>query len=98
MGFADNRYDMVLAMGFQADIADQHDLVVAIDFLERTAKDIGRVFLVALEEILPGAHHAIRGVDQAFPARVFPDKGNKRPNRLFRLVTRRDGLVRALLR
>ena len=63
-------------MGFDADIADNDDLVIAVDFLERASQDIGRIVVVAGKEVLPRSNNALWRVNQAFTVRVFADEGD----------------------
>src|SRR3546814_10341611 len=54
---ADDRRHVVLAVGFKADVAQQHHLVVAFDFLEGALQEVEGVHGVAFEELLVGLHH-----------------------------------------
>jgi hypothetical protein len=47
MNAADDRRDMVLAMGFESDIAQYHDLVVATHFFECPLQIFARIFKIA---------------------------------------------------
>src|SRR5260370_42509533 len=65
MGLADDRRHMVLAMGLEPDVLQHHHLVVALGLLEGTLQELDGIGLVALKELLEGAHHAARGRAQA---------------------------------
>lgn len=71
---------MVLAMALDADVAQQHHLVIAIGFFEGAAQDFLGIFAIAGEELLIGPHDARRCVDQPFPVRIIAGPAQQRAN------------------
>jgi hypothetical protein len=57
---------MMLAVRLEWDVLEQHNLVVAADFMENTREVIGRIFEVALAIFLPRARNALGRIEQAF--------------------------------
>ena len=57
MCHTNDRHHMMLAMAFNADLAQHHHVVIAFDFFENTRQEGSRVF-VALSRILPCADDA----------------------------------------
>ena len=55
MGAADDRRQMMLAMGFEADVLQDHHVVIAFDFLEGAREIFFRVLAIAGEPVLEGA-------------------------------------------
>ena len=65
---ADEGHHVVLAMGEEGDVADEHDVVVAADLLEGAAQRIFRPLVVAGVELAVGIGDAARRVDE--PSRL----------------------------
>src|SRR6185437_2821329 len=86
VGTADDRAEMVLAMAFDADVAQQHDLVVAVGLLEGAFQNGDRVFLVAGEELGERAHHAAGRVEQALALGVVAGPAQQHAHGDFRLL------------
>ena len=74
VGAPDDRHHVVLAIALQPDVAQQHDLVVAVGLLERALEQGRRIDVVAGEELLVGTHHPRRA------CRADPrGRGRRRP-------------------
>src|SRR6516164_8022567 len=56
MRAADDGSQMMLAVGLEADVAKQHDLIIVCDLLERALQIIARILVVTGEPLLVGAH------------------------------------------
>ena len=70
IGDADDRRHVMLAMGFETDIAQQHDILIAFDLVEGALENILGVQLVAAEILFEGADHAGRRVVQALASGI----------------------------
>jgi hypothetical protein len=57
---------MMLAVRREADVAQQHDLVVAADLLEGPLQVLARIIEIACEPLLVGARDAPWRSDQGF--------------------------------
>ena len=88
MDLADDRHHVVLAMRFEADVAQHHDLVVALDLLEGPLQHVARILIVAGEEFLVGAHDAIGRADQTFAVGIVAGPADQRADRLFGFLAR----------
>jgi hypothetical protein len=75
----------MLAMAFEADVAQHDHFVVAFDFLESLFQDFHRILSVAGEKLLERAGHARRGFDQAIAFGVLPRPADDRSHRSFDL-------------
>ena len=64
----DDRRHVVLAKGFEGDVAKHDHLVVALDFLESPAEVIARIDGISGEPIAVGVDHALRRVPQTLRA------------------------------
>ena len=84
MGLADDRRQMMLAVGLEADVAQHHHLVIAVGLLEGAREDQHRVVPIAREVLLIGPHHPLGRADQPFPVRIVPGPEDQGPDRLFR--------------
>src|SRR5262249_10215220 len=71
VGAAADRRHVVFAVAFELDVAQHDHLVVAFHFLEGAAQVLGRVFVIALEPVRIGLHHALGRVEQAFALRIL---------------------------
>jgi len=80
---------VVLAIGFEADVAQHHDLVVALHLFEGALQDLGRVVLVAGKELLVGAHDAVRCAEQALAIGIVARPAQQDADRFLRLLARR---------
>src|SRR3546814_15945150 len=75
---ADDRRQMMFAVGLKRDVLQQDDLVVAAHFFEGAAEMDGRIFSVALRIFLPGARDPRRSIKQAFTFRNIAGPANER--------------------
>ena len=66
MNAADDRRDVMLAMGFEPDVAQQDHLVVTGDFLEGAVKIFARILEIAGKPFFVGANNARRRAAKAF--------------------------------
>lgn len=76
---------MVLAVRFEADVAQDDHLVIGGRLLECGGKQGDRVLAVSGEDLLIGAHHALRCAFQPFAIRVVARPFDQRADRRFRL-------------
>ena len=67
----------------------QHEVVVLAGFRERALERLGRAFAVAAEQLLVGADHALRRIEQALAGGIVADIGDQRAHRGFGLLARR---------
>src|SRR5579884_4336450 len=70
MDAADDRREVMFAMRFKTNVAQDHDLVVAADLLEGALEIIPRIVVIAGKPFLIGAHDTRRRGSQAFAVRV----------------------------
>ena len=89
MGAPDDGHHVMLAMGFEADVAQHHHLVIAVGFLEGALQEGDRIDFVSGEELLIGACHPPRGAEQALAIGVVAGPADQRAHRLERLLARR---------
>src|SRR4051812_39629562 len=75
---ADDRRHVVLAMGFEADIAQHDNLVIPVDLLEGALKEGLRVFPVAAEPLLIGARDPRRGCGKPLAGRIIARPADQR--------------------
>ncbi len=73
---------MVLAIGFETDVAQHDNLVVALDLLEGPAQGFARILVVTREEFLVGAHDAIGRAHQTFTVGIVAGPANERAHRV----------------
>ena len=85
----DDRHHVVLAVALQADVAQQHDLVVAVGLLEGAFEQRDRIDVVAVEELLIGPGDAGRGIDQSLARRVVAGPAQQGADGLFGLLAGR---------
>ena len=85
MRLAQDGNDVVLAVRFEADVAQDDHLVVGGGLLERRRKQRDRIFVVSGEELLIGPHHAPGRACEAFAVGVVARPFDQRPHRRFRL-------------
>ena len=78
---ADDRRHVVLAVRLERDVLQQHDLVIAADFLEGAAKMLRGIFLIAARIFPPRARDAPRRIEQAFAVGVVAGPADQRPDR-----------------
>src|SRR5271170_6185809 len=89
MHAADDRRDMVLAMGFEADVAQHHDLVVAAGLLEGALEIFARIVVIAGKPFLVGAHDAPRRGAKPFAAGIVAGPADQRAHGILGLRARR---------
>jgi hypothetical protein len=70
MDLADERHHVVLAMGRERDVADEDDVVIALDLLEGAVERLRRILVVAGIELLIRADHAVGRACQPFAGGV----------------------------
>src|SRR6202049_1437637 len=96
MHAADDRRDVMLAMGLEADIAQHHDLVVAAGLLEGALEIFARIVVVAGEPFLVGARYARRRGAQPLAVGIVAGPADQRTDRGLGLGARRPGRPRRL--
>ena len=89
MNAADDRCDVMLAVRFEPDVAQQDHFIVASDFLEGAVKIFAGIFEVAGKPFFVGANNAGRRATQAFPVRVIPGPLDERSHSSFGRCSRR---------
>ena len=72
MGKSGDRRQMMLAKGFERDVAQRDDLIIAAGFIKRPPQQRFRVFAIALEPLLVGPRHPPRRVPQTLAIRIIP--------------------------
>src|SRR5437763_5683978 len=72
MHAADDWCDMVLAMGFKPNVAQQHDLVIARYLFEGPLQILLRVLEIAREPFFVRPHHARRRPNETLALRIVP--------------------------
>src|SRR6516162_5494456 len=78
MGLASERHNMVLAVGAEADIAHQHEIVVFSNLAEGTVEHLCRTFMVAAKELVVGIDHAPGRLDQTLAVRIIARVSDQR--------------------
>src|SRR5260370_20638832 len=86
---ADDRREVRLAMGLEADVAQPHDLVIAAGLLEGALEVFARVVVVAGEPFLVGARHARRGGAKPLAVGVVAGPADQGADRALGLGARR---------
>src|SRR5580704_13007001 len=61
MGLAVKRHHVMLAMGGEADVADQHEIVIGLGLAEGADERLGRHFAVAAIKLVQGCDHTFGG-------------------------------------
>jgi len=89
VGAADDRRHVVLAVRLEADVAQQHHLIVALDLLEGALQQIDRIHRVALEEFFGGFHHALWRAGEPLARRIVTGPADQRFHRPQRFVAGR---------
>ena len=84
VGFADDRYHVVLAVALEADVLQDYHLVVPLHFFKRALEKVDRVLPVACEKFLIRASDTIRRVDQSLSLGVIPRPLDQRADGVFR--------------
>src|SRR5215510_4214900 len=79
---ADDRRDMVLAMGLEPDVAQHDDLVVAANLLEGPLQVFARILEIARKPVLVSPHDARRSAEQSFAFGIIPGPANERAHGL----------------
>src|ERR1700694_3109813 len=97
MSTADDRRHVMLAVGFEPDIAQQHNFVVAADLLEGSLQILPGILEITRKPLFIGADHAGRRSDQSFAIRIGSRPTNERAYGIFGGRARRsvDGGDRA---
>src|SRR5260370_36770084 len=88
---ADDRREVMLAMGLEADVAQHHNLVIATSLLEGALEVFARIVVVAGEPFLVGARHPRRGGAKPFAVGVVAGPADQRADRALGLGARRPG-------
>ena len=86
MSLADEGHHVVFAMGFDIDVAEHDDVVIALHVVEGAGEVFARVFAIALEPFAIGVDDAAGGVDQAFALGVVAGPGDEGADSIFRLI------------
>jgi hypothetical protein len=68
---ADDGCHVMLAEGFERDVAQHDHLVVSLDLLEGAPQVRPRIGVIPREPILVGIDHALRRVAKALPLRIL---------------------------
>jgi hypothetical protein len=63
-------------MTLEANVAQNHHLVIAVDLFERFLQDLGGILAIAGKELFERTHHARRRLDQAFAVGIVAGKAN----------------------
>ena len=79
------RHHMVLAMRGEADVAHQHEIVVAGGLAERPLEQFVGRLVVAAKQLVIGLDHAPGRIEQALAGGVLADIGQQRLDRSFGL-------------
>ena len=82
---------MVLAMGFEADVLQHDDLVVAVGFLEGAVQQRHRILVVTAEKFAIRAYDPVGSAEQPFPLRVVAGPSDQGADRLLGLGAARPG-------
>ncbi len=85
---AEDGRHVVLAMRDEADVAQQHDPVIAAALLEGPFQQPDRILVVAGEPVGIGAEDAVRRVHQALAAGIVAGPADQRPHRRLGLGAR----------
>ena len=93
---AGERRDMVLAMAFEAHVAQQDHVVIAGHILEGAGELGGRIRAIAAEALLEGLDHALGGIGQPGARWVVTRPGEQRAHRLLSLFAGGQGRRRGL--
>src|SRR5580692_11579061 len=91
MHAADDRREVMLAMGLEADVAQHDDLVIAAGLLEGALEVFARIVVVAGEPFLVGARHARRRGAKALTVGVVAGPADQGADRGLGLGARRPG-------
>src|SRR5580704_4451892 len=91
MHAADDRREVMLAMGLEADVAQHDDLVIAAGLLEGALEVFARIVVVAGEPFLVGARHPRRRGAQALAVRIVAGPADQGADRALGLGARRPG-------
>src|SRR5690606_14774588 len=89
MRLADDGRDVMLAMGFEADVAQDDHLVITFDLLEGARQHVRRILIVSGEPVLPGANHTARRVEEAVPVGIVSGPSEQSPDGGLRLLAAR---------
>ena len=88
MRLAVERHHVVLAMRREADVADQHEIVIGLGFAKGAGQRIGGNFAVALIKLVQRRDDALWRADEPFAGGILADIGDQRAHRGFGLVAR----------
>ncbi len=93
---ADDRRHVVLAMALELDVAQDHHLVVAGDFLEGTPQILGRVRFITGEPVAISLDHPLGRVEQTFALRIIASPAQQYAHGIFSLLLGDAGIRRLL--
>src|SRR5581483_1045339 len=79
---------VVLAMRIEADVLDQHKIVVARGLAEGAVEHLDRAFAIALVKLLIGIDDALGRLQHALARRIVAGIGNEGAHRLLGLLAR----------
>jgi hypothetical protein len=80
---------VVFAVRVEADVLDQHEVVIAAGLAEGAVEHFRRAFAVALVDFFVGVDDALGRLQHAFALRVVAGIGDQRAHRGFGLFARR---------
>ena len=86
---ADERRDVVLAMRDEGNVADEDQVLVAVDVVEDPRQMLAGVLAVAGEQFLVGLDHPARGVEQPLAIGIVAGPGDQGADRRLGLVASR---------
>jgi hypothetical protein len=92
MRAADERHDVVLAMGGEGDVAHEHDVAIALDLLEDAVEKGGGILAVTREKLLESARHPPRRLGEPLAAGIVAGPADQRANRRLGFLTGRRPL------
>ncbi len=81
-------------MRVEADVAHQHEIVIAASFAECAIENFDRALTIPLIDFVVGADDTLWRLDQPFAGWIIAGVGNERTNGGFRLLARRPRLDR----
>ncbi len=82
----------MFAVRIEADVAHQHEIVIAAGFTECAVENLDRALAIPLKDFVVGADDSLWRLEQAFACRIVAGIGDQRANGGFRLLARRPRL------